>query len=109
MHSDHAHFLTAIETTSHVRLAFFDVKSGKDRTVVCAPLDFGPLRGASDNTARYQLWDLEATRPPYNITVYPADVRSIELLSEKFDPAAIITWQFKAKRWSVLRNWGLFS
>ena len=109
MHADHAIFLTALESKHQVTITFFHAKEAREATLTCAPLDFGPLRGAQDGKARYQLWDMGAKRPPYNVTVLPEDVRSIVALETAFDPAAIITWAFKPKAWAHPRNWGAFS
>ena len=109
MHADHAVFLDALERKRQVTITFFDRKRDAERTLTCAPLDFGPLRGAKDGRDRYQLWDMAAKRPPYNVTVLSDDVRSIVVLEATFDPASIITWAFKPNAWSVARRWGDFS
>lgn len=109
MHADHALFLGALETKHHVTVTFFDAKEARERTVTCAPLDFGPLRGAHDPAPRYQLWDVGAKRPPFNVTILPADVRAIQALETTFDPAEIIRWKFKPNAWSHARDWGTFS
>jgi hypothetical protein len=109
MHADHAIFLEALESKHHVTVSFFHVKDQRERTLTCAPLDFGPLRGAHDQKPRYQLWDVGAKRPPYNVTILPEDVRSIARLETTFDPADIIKWAFKPHAWSIERNWGPFS
>ncbi|HQY65458.1 MAG: hypothetical protein IPF92_22430 [Myxococcales bacterium] len=109
MHADHATFLAALETKHHVTVTFFHAKAGGERVVTCAPLDFGPLRGAHDARPRYQLWDVGAKRPPFNVTILPGDLRSIAQLETTFDPAAIIRWDFKPNAWSHPRDWGQFS
>lgn len=109
MHAEHATFLEALAGKRRVTVTFFHPKEGRERTLTCAPLDFGPLRGAKDQTPRYQLWDLEAKRPPYNVTILPDDLKSLTVLDEPFDPAAIIRWAFKPNAWSVTRDWGEFS
>jgi hypothetical protein len=109
MHADHEVFLEAIASKKQVKLSFFHAKEQKEMTLVCAPLDFGPLRGALDQSPRYQLWDLEAKRPPFNVTAMPEDIQSIEMLELGFDPAAIIKWKFKPNAWTVVRDWEAFS
>lgn len=108
MHADHALFLGALETKHHVTVIFLD-KDGREQTATCAPLDFGPLRGAHDTTPRYQLWDVAAKRPPFNVTILPDDVRAIAALESTFEPADIIRWKFKPNGWSHPRDWGAFS
>ena len=53
MHPQHTIFLDAIAHKRRLSVRFFDKKTGKERTRVCAPLDFGPLRGATDTRDRY--------------------------------------------------------
>ena len=109
MHAQHECFLAAIAQRRQLTFLFVDNKTQRERIIVGAPLDFGPLRGAHDITARYQLWDLSAKRPPFNVTARAMDVRSIELAEETFDPSAIIKWAFKPNSWSIVRDWGEFS
>ncbi len=109
MHADHALFLGALETKHLVTVTFFHAKEGRERTATCAPLDFGPLRGAQDRRPRYQLWDVGAKRPPFNVTTLPEDLRAITVLETTFDPAEIIRWDFKPNAWSHPRDWGAFS
>ena len=106
MHADHAVFLAALESKRKVTITFFHAKDERERTLTCAPLDFGPLRGSRDQRSRYQLWDLGAKRPPLNVTVLPDDVRSIVALEATFYPAEIIKWAFKPKAWAIARDWG---
>ncbi|CAN5773181.1 hypothetical protein BH11MYX4_BH11MYX4_67220 [soil metagenome] len=109
MHADHAIFLGALESEHQVSITFVDAKDKRERTLTCAPLDFGMLRGSRDQKPRYQVWDMGARRAPFNVTILPDDVRSIVALDATFDPAKIITWAFKPNAWSVARNWREFS
>lgn len=109
MHADHATFLAALETKHHVTVTFFHTKEGRERVVTCAPLDFGPLRGAHDTQPRYQLWRVDAKRPPFNVTILPSELRSVVALDTTFDPADIVRWAFKPNAWSHARDWGAFS
>jgi hypothetical protein len=109
MHAAHAVFLEALHAKRRLSISFFHRKEGKEMTRACAPLDFGPLRGAKSGADAYQLWDLDAKRKPFNVTVAPDDVRGMTLLDETFDPAEIITWTFKPRAWTVERDWGAFS
>lgn len=76
---------------------------------VCAPLDFGPLRGAPTRDDVYQLWDLEGRKKPHNLAIAEADIVSMTSLDETFDPAEIITWAFKPRAWHIARDWAEFS
>ena len=109
MHADHQTFLDAIAAKRRLSVQFFNKKLGREMTRICAPLDYGPLRGASDTEPRYQLWDLEGQRKPLNIPLLEADIVKMTPLDETFDPAAIITWAFKPGAWLVPRDWAEFS
>jgi hypothetical protein len=109
MHAEHAAFLQAIQDKRLVTVTFFHVKDDAERTLTCAPLDFGPLRGSKDQRPRYQLWDVEAKRPPFNVTMLPEDLRTLVVSDTPFDPKDIIRWAFKPNAWSTPRDWGPFS
>ena len=109
MHADHGIFLEALHAKRRLSVRFFSKKEQRELTRACAPLDYGPLRGAAEKTPHYQLWDLEGKRKPLNIAVTGADIRSMTLLDETFDPAEIITWAFKPNAWAVPRDWAEFS
>lgn len=109
MHADHQAFLDAIASKRRLSVRFFSRKEKQERTRICAPLDYGPLRGALDIAPRYQLWDLEGKRKPLNIAVLAEDLLAVTPLEETFDPADIITWAFKPNAWHVPRDWGTFS
>jgi len=108
MHASHQVFVDALHAKRRLVVEFRD-KTGRMVTRTCAPLDYGPLRGATEQTDRYQLWDLEGRRKPLNITLLDADVASFRVLDETFDPAEIITWAFKPNAWKLPRDWAEFS
>ena len=109
MHAQHQVFLDALAAKKRLSVRFFDQKDKREKTLTCAPLDFGPLRGASEPTPRYQLWNLEGKKKPLNVTLLEADILSMTPLEETFDPAAIISWAFKPNAWHVTRDWGELS
>src|SRR3954447_13020560 len=109
MHADHQIFLDAIAAKRRLSLQFFDRKVGKELVRVCAPLDFGPLRGPTDGADRYQFWNLEAKHKPFNLALVEGDIVKMTLLDETFDPAEIITWAFKPGAWRIPRDWAAFS
>jgi hypothetical protein len=109
MHAHHQVFLDALAAKRRLSVQYFSKKEGRERTRICAPLDFGPLRGHAEPTDHYQLWDLEGKRKPLNIAVLPGDVVSMTMLDEPFAPADIITWNFKPNAWRVPRDWAEFS
>ena len=109
MHADHQVFLDAIAQKRKLEVRFLHPKERRELIRVCAALDFGPLRGAKDTTPRYQLWDLEGKKKPFNLPLLAADIHSMKIVEETFDPAEIITWQFKPGAWHVKRDWADFS
>jgi hypothetical protein len=111
MHESHPVFLEALATRHRLSVRFFETKEKSRREVVrvCAPLDFGPLRGAVSRADVYQLWDLEAKRKPFNVVLAEADIVSMTVLDETFEPSKIITWAFKPNAWHVPRDWAEFS
>ena len=109
MHADHQVFLDALAAKRQLSVLFFSQKTKRELTCTCAPLDYGPLRGAVDGADRYQLWDLEGKRKPFNLALLPSDVLTMTAREETFDPAAIITWAFKPNAWRVPRDWAEFS
>jgi len=108
MHAAHQVFLDALFAKKRLSVKFRDEK-GREVTKICAPLDYGPLRGAADQSDRYQLWDLEGRRKPLNIVLGDDDLLSLTALEETFDPAAIITWSFKPNSWKLPRDWAEYS
>jgi hypothetical protein len=105
MHASHQTFLDAIAAKRRLSVRFFHRKEKRELVRVCAPLDYGPLRGAIDRSDVYQLWDLEAKRKPHNLALAEADIVAMTPLEETFEPAEIITWAFKPNAWSVPRDW----
>ena len=109
MHASHSVFLDAIAAKRRLSVRFFSRKLGRELVLVCAPLDYGPLRGALDPVDHYQLWDLEGKRKPHNVAVLESDIVSMTPLEETFEPAEIITWKFKPGAWLIARDWGELS
>ncbi len=106
MHAAHQVFLDAIAGKHRLSVTFNSKKEGREKTRICAPLDYGPLRGGLDQDPRYQLWDLEGKRKPFNVVLSADEIISITVLPEAFDPAEIITWAFKPGAWHIQRDWG---
>lgn len=109
MHAAHQVFVDALNAKKRLTVKFRDSKTGREVTRVCAPLDYGPLRGATDQSDRYQLWNLEGRVKPLNITLFEADLLELTPLEETFEPAEIITWTFKPNSWKLTRDWGEWS
>ncbi len=109
MHADHQVFLDALTSKRRLSVRFFSKKLDRELTRVCAPLDYGTLRGAAEEVEHYQLWDLEGKRKPLNLALKGADILAMTMLDETFEPAEIITWAFKPNAWKLPRDWAEFS
>lgn len=102
----HAPFIASIHGITKVRLTFYSVGDGYDKTRLCAPLDFGPKRRAKDQRDRYHFWDYESDNGFHPLSVFPEDVRAIEFLADTFEPGLFVSWP---PNWWVKRNWGSYS
>jgi hypothetical protein len=106
MHAAHQVFLDAIAGKRRLSVTFNSKKEGRELTRVCAPLDYGPLRGGLDQSPRYQLWNLEGRKKPLNVVLSADEILDIKVLDETFEPADIVTWAFKPGAWAIQRDWG---
>ena len=109
MHASHQVFLDAIAAKRRLSVRFFHRKEGRELVRVCAPLDYGPLRGAVVPVDVYQLWDLEGKRKPHNLALAEGELLAMTPLDETFEPRDIITWAFKPRAWHIPRDWAEFS
>ena len=109
MHADHQTFLDALHEKRCLSVSYYSRKERKNVIRKCAPLDYGPLRGAIEPEDHYQLWNLEGKRKPLNVTLRDNELLTLTLLDETFEPADIITWAFKPNAWTLPRDWADFS
>jgi len=99
-------FLNAMHTKRKVLIRFY---SNDDRTIlsrVCAPMDYGPSRRSKDLSDRFHLWDFSSDVQAHTLSLNINQIVSIEQLSDAFDPSQFVSWKPK---WTVPRNWGIFS
>lgn len=99
-------FIQAIHDRRRVRLTFFCKEDGCNLTRVCAPMDYGPSRRATQKNDRYHLWDYESDQRNHVLSLDPGQVKAIEVMEETFDPGEFITW---TTNWFVARDWGRYS
>ena len=109
MHADHQTFLDALLAKRCLTVSYYSRKDRKNVIHKCAPLDFGPLRGAIEPEPHYQLWNLEGKRKPLNVTLKDNEIFTMTATDETFEPADIITWNFKPNAWTLERDWAEFS
>lgn len=109
MHAEHQLFLDALLAKRCITVSYYSRKEGKNVVRKCAPLDYGPLRGAIEPEAHYQLWNLEGKKKPLNVALRASEIFTMTATDERFDPATIITWNFKPNAWSIERDWEEFS
>lgn len=104
---DHDEFLECLHGRRCVRVAFeSDKDGGAVRERVCAPMDYGPDRRASDKTNRYHFFDLEKRHP---FKKHGTDIVRLEAMDESFDPSSFVTWSTREHPWFVARDWGAYS
>lgn len=104
---NHSEFLECLHGKRCVRVAFLsDKDGGAVRERVCAPMDYGPDRRASDKTDRYHFFDLEKRHP---LKKFAHEVVMFKPLDDSFDPSIFITWDTRANPWWVARDWGAYS
>lgn len=104
---DHGEFVRCLRERRCVRIAFLSAKDGGAvRERVCAPMDFGPDRRASDKRDRYHFYDLDSKHP---IKKFADEVVRFEPLDRTFDPAQFVTWDVRATPWFLKRDWGAYS
>jgi hypothetical protein len=104
---DHSEFLGCLHARRCVRVAFVSDKDGGavcER--VCAPMDYGPDRRASDKTDRYHFFELEKGHP---LKKFGHEIVRFEAMDESFDPSSFVTWDTRTHPWWVARDWGAYS
>ncbi len=102
-------FIQAIQNFSKVRISFYSLEDRKILVRICAPLDFGPSRRAKEKNDRFHVWDYDSDKVTHVLSLNPEQVRKIELIDERFDPAEFVTWDTKRSTWLIKRNWGKYS
>ena len=102
-------FIEAIHDRRKVAVRFFSKQDGRVLTRKCAPMDFGPSRLAEGRHFRFQLWNYEGDEGPRPLSLLPGQLRHIVVLEERFDPGEFVTWDTKAARWVLPRDWGTHS
>ena len=99
-------FISAIRSKSKMRITFFSKEDGCNLVRLCAPMDFGPSRRATDKSNRFHMWDYESDKKNHTLSLLPNQLVNIEVLPQQFDPGEFITWQ---TNWFVQRDWGQYS
>lgn len=102
-------FIQAIHDKNKVRLTFFSKDDGRSLTRLCAPMDLGPSRRATDKSDRYHLWDYESDTGNHVLSLLPNQIISVDVLSESFEPEEFITWNTSKSTWFIARDWGQYS
>jgi hypothetical protein len=104
---DHTEFLACLHARRRMRVVFVSEKDGGAvRERICAPLDCGPDKRASDDADRYRFYDLERRHP---LKKFGHEIVGLEAMNEFFDPSSILTWGTRAHPWWIARDWGAYS
>ena len=104
-----AEFVAAIHAKNKIRLTFYSKEDGSHLVRMCAPMDFGPSRRAKDKNDRFHLWDYDSDTASHVLSLLPAQIVSVDVVREVFDPAGFVTWNVQTSPWFVARNWGQYS
>lgn len=102
-------FLQAIRNKNKVRVKFCSKEDGGILERVCAPMDYGPSRRSSNKSDRYHLWDYESDKTQHVLSLLSAQIISIEVMDETFDPSEFIIWDTSVLHWFIKRDWGIYS
>jgi len=102
-------FIRAIQSKNKVRLTFFSKEDAGILVRICAPMDYGSSRRTFEKNDRYHFWDYDSDIKRHTLSLSPEQIESIEVLSEKFNPAEFITWDIQKSPWLVSRDWGVYS
>ena len=100
---NHSHFLDAIGQKRLVRIEFYSHPDGGPVDRECAPLDYGPMPGATDAPNRYWVWDPAATAGANPLGLLPDQIITLQVLGKDFDPAS---FGLGPRSWLVPREWG---
>lgn len=102
-------FIKAIHDKKKVQLTFFSKDDGHSLVRLCAPMDFGPSRRATDKSDRYHLWDYESDTRNHVLSLLPSQVQLITVTDESFEPSEFIAWDTDKSPWFIDRDWGQYS
>lgn len=102
-------FVTAIRSMRKVKVHFFSKEDSAVLSRLCAPMDYGPSRRAKSKDDRFHLWDFESDERNHVLSLSVAQIASLEVIDEQFDPAEFVTWDTGKSPWFVARDWGRFS
>jgi len=102
----HADFLAAIQSKKKIGIRFNSQKDDDQTSRICAPMDFGPHARVPDKGNRYHVWNYRGTSGAHPMPIDPAEIISLDILEEDFDPAEFVKWQPK---WHIKRDWGIYS
>lgn len=103
-----AKFIAAIHAKHKIRITFYSKEDKGEITRVCAPMDYGSSKKFKDGIDRFHVWDYspDGGKKPHPIPLEPAQVRTMVVLDETFDPAEFITWNTSQSPWIIPRDWG---
>jgi len=102
-------FIGAIQAKKKIRVEFYSKEDSGSLVRKCAPMDYGPSRGAEQKNDRFHMWDYESDKGPHTLSLNPNQIHKLEILDELFDPSEFITWDVKKSPWFIKRNWGVYS
>ena len=102
-------FIRAIHDFNIIKITFFSKEDNSILERICAPMDYGPSRRDKLKNDKFHFWDFDSDSGSHTLSLSPNQVRSIEITSNKFDPAKFIKWDVSKSPWFITRNWGEYS
>jgi hypothetical protein len=105
MESHYDLFVVSINAKKKVRIQCNSNEKGLIERI-CIPFDHGPSRRYKDGLDRFHFFDLDSPDGKHNLSILEAQLISIELLDDEFEPGDYVTW---TPNWILERDWGKFS
>lgn len=95
-------FVEAIRTKSKVLIKFETRDKSEIKERRCIPFDYAFSSRFNDDKKRYHFYDLDSADGPHNLSIFPEQLLSIDILQETFSPAEYVKW---IPNWSIPRDW----
>ena len=99
-------FLKALHGCLKAKVRFRPKRGGRTLERTCAPMDYGRRHRSRSTKSVYHLWDYDSAGEPHPLFLEPAQIFSIEVLTDEFDPAEFVKLPTD---WREARDWGKYS
>ena len=107
--NNHKEFVNAIHSKSKVYVTFFSKEDDRVIERMCAPMDYGPSKRRGQiidgGKNKYQLWDYDSDTKQHVLPLKSQNIRSLDVVSEKFNPRNDFDFDIDTVEWFIPRNW----